>query len=108
MEIGEPTSTELVSPLTVSIQRGSGGSDDEDGIHEEEKGVNTYGLSDLDYGMARYRGLLEKKYANDHDGGYSFVSSDGTTLPLTPLMMKEWARSIVRRLHYPATHPIHG
>jgi hypothetical protein len=97
-----------VTPFTNNLhadgilQRGSGGSDDEDGGHDEDVSRNaTHGLSDLEYGMARYRGLLEKKYGNDHDSGYSFVSSDGTTLPLTPLMMKEWSRACVRGILFP-------
>jgi hypothetical protein len=56
---------------------------------------NMHGLSEFDFGLARFCGLLERKYNNDGDGGYSFMSSDGTTLPLTPLMMKEWARCCV-------------
>ena len=81
----------------MCLQRGSGGSNDEDGAHDEEVATsnNTHGLSEFNYGLARFHGLLEWKYSNDGDGGYSFVSSDGTTLPLTPLMMKEWARCCV-------------
>jgi hypothetical protein len=83
--------------LTMYIQCGSGGSDDEEGAHDEEvaAGSNTHGLSEFDYGLARFRGLLERRYGNDSNGGYSFVCVDGTTLPLTPLMMKEWARACV-------------
>ena len=46
--------------------------------------------------LARLRGLLEKKYSNDHDAGYTYidpVTSD--SVPLTPFMMKEWARAMV-------------
>jgi hypothetical protein len=46
--------------------------------------------------LARFRGLLEKKYSNDHDAGYTYidpVSSD--SIALTPFMMKEWARGMV-------------
>ena len=54
------------------------------------------GLSEFDYGLARFRGLLERAYSNDHDSGYTYICHDGTSLPLTPLMMKEWSRACVR------------
>jgi len=41
------------------------------------------------------RMLLEKKYANDSDGGYTYTASDGERVPLTPAMMSEWVRAIV-------------
>jgi len=53
------------------------------------------GLSELEYGLARFHGLLEKKYANDHDSGYTYLDRDGEALPLTPLMMKIWAHACV-------------
>jgi len=41
-------------------------------------------------------GILEKKYANDHDAGYTYIDSAiGDSVPLTPFMMKEWARAMV-------------
>jgi hypothetical protein len=57
---------------------------------------NSLGLSKVDYELARYRQMLEKKYATDHDGTYSYI--DPTTamaIPLTPFLMKEWARAMV-------------
>jgi len=54
------------------------------------------GLTRIDFELARFRGLLEKKYSNDHDAGYTYidpVSSD--SIALTPFMMKEWARGMV-------------
>jgi len=39
--------------------------------------------------------LLEKKYANDSDGGYTYTASDGERVPLTPAMMLEWVQAIV-------------
>ena len=42
------------------------------------------------------RGILEKKYGNDHDAGYTYIdSATGDSVPLTPFMMKEWARAMV-------------
>jgi len=40
-------------------------------IHEED-------LTDLDRDLACIRGLLEQKWANDDDAGFSFVYTDGT------------------------------
>ena len=57
---------------------------------------NSNGLTKFDSELARYRGILEKKYSNDHDAGYTYidpVTSD--SIPLTPFMMKEWARAMV-------------
>lgn len=56
--------------------------------------------------LARFRGLLEVKYANPSDAGYTYVANDGERVPLTPSMMSEWARACVRcpffcaRLYY--------
>ena len=61
---------------------------------------DTSGLSEQDRALARFRGLLEKKYQNDHHGGYTYVDNrTGFTLPLTPFMMKEWSRAMVRYFH---------
>lgn len=50
----------------------------------------------LDYELARFRVLLEKKHANDHDAGYTYIDPvTATSIPLTPFMMKEWARAMV-------------
>lgn len=57
---------------------------------------NSNGLTKTDSELARLRGLLEKKYSNDYDAGYTYidpVTSD--SIPLTPFMMKEWARAMV-------------
>ena len=45
--------------------------------------------------LGRFRGLLEKKYANAADGGYTYILNDGEKVPLTPSMMSEWARACV-------------
>lgn len=57
---------------------------------------NSNGLTKIDSELARLRCLLEKKYSNDYDAGYTYidpVTSD--SVPLTPFMMKEWARAMV-------------
>lgn len=51
--------------------------------------------SDLDRQLARFRVLLEKKWGNDHDNTFTYIYPDGTTLRLTPHMIKEWARALV-------------
>ena len=54
------------------------------------------GLSKIDSELARYRGLLEKKYRNDHDLGYTYIDPHTLdSVALTPFMMKEWARALV-------------
>jgi hypothetical protein len=60
---------------------------------------NSNGLTKIDLELARLRGLLEKKYSNDHDAGYTYIDSvTSDSVPLTPFMMKEWARAMVRDL----------
>lgn len=40
--------------------------------------------------------MLEKKYQNDHDNGYTYINNaTGETIQLTPFMMKEWSRAMV-------------
>jgi hypothetical protein len=61
------------------------------------------GLSELDRSLARFRGILERKYQNDHNAGYTYIDPDaGTSHPLTPQMMKEWSRAMVcgRNIHH--------
>jgi len=45
--------------------------------------------------LGRLRGLLEKKYANPTDSGYTYITNDGEKIALTPSMMSEWARAAV-------------
>ena len=96
MESGEPKHCILIATHSQQLQRGSGGSDNEDGSLEEETSGNSCGLSNFEYELARIRGMLEKKYGNSHDSRYTFIGNDGTTLPLTPHMMNQWSRAIVR------------
>ncbi|KAJ7713399.1 hypothetical protein B0H16DRAFT_1341426 [Mycena metata] len=54
------------------------------------------GLSELERSLARFRGILEKRWQNDHDAGYTYIDPDtGTSHPLLPQMMKEWTRAMV-------------
>lgn len=56
---------------------------------------DSLGLNKLDYKLARFRQLLEKKYGTDHDGTYTYINPiTANTIPLTPFMMKEWARAM--------------
>jgi hypothetical protein len=72
---------------------------DEEDINGENPGLyDSNGLSDLDRSLAHFRGILEKKYQNDHDLGYTYIDpSTGKSHPLSPQMMKEWSCSMVCR-----------
>ncbi|KAI9457459.1 hypothetical protein BJY52DRAFT_1120377 [Lactarius psammicola] len=57
--------------------------------------ANSLGLIKVYFELARFRHMLEKKYATDHDGTYSYIdATTATSVPLTPFMMKEWARAM--------------
>jgi hypothetical protein len=65
-------------------------------IHCLTRFQHSSGLSKLEFELARFRGLLEKRYANDHDSGYTYINPvSSEAIPLTPFMMKEWARAMV-------------
>jgi hypothetical protein len=53
------------------------------------------GLTPVEADLARIRQLLEAKYKSDSDTGFQYVCSDGTSIPLTPLRMREWCFAIV-------------
>jgi hypothetical protein len=54
------------------------------------------GLSQIDFELGHLCGLLEKKYSNDYDSGYTYIDQvTSDPIPLTPFMMKEWARVMV-------------
>lgn len=48
--------------------------------------------------MARIRKLLESKYGNANDQTLTYTFSDGFKMRLTPVMMMEWCRNIVRAI----------
>jgi len=50
----------------------------------------------MDRELARFRVKLEKKWGSEHDNTFVYIYPDGTKLPLTPHMLKEWARALVR------------
>src|ERR1700732_2641791 len=56
---------------------------------------NVEGISDLERELARFRVKLEKKWGNEHDNTFVYIYPDGTKLPLTPHMLKEWARALI-------------
>ncbi|KAJ7731486.1 hypothetical protein B0H14DRAFT_3517859 [Mycena olivaceomarginata] len=69
------------------------GSDDED-VNGDDPDLYMDGLSELDRSLARFR-ILERKYQNNHNAGYTYIDPDaGTSHPLTPQMMKEWSRAM--------------
>jgi hypothetical protein len=54
------------------------------------------GLMKIDFELACLCGLLEKKYSNDHNAGYTYIDPVmSESILLTPFMMKEWARARV-------------
>jgi len=55
-------------------------------------------ISPIDHELARLRCKIELKYANDKDMGYMYILPNGESMPLTPFMMKEWARAMVCQL----------
>ncbi|KAF8336084.1 hypothetical protein F5887DRAFT_1078938 [Amanita rubescens] len=69
--------------------------DNEDSQDEATDDDNNTGLTRIDAELARLRKILETKYANDHGSGFAYIdSSSGELVPLTPFMMKEWARAM--------------
>ena len=70
--------------------------DNEDSQDEVMDDDNNTGLTRINAELARLRKILETKYANDHGSGFAYInSSTGELVPLTPFMMKEWARAMV-------------
>jgi len=56
----------------------------------------TDGITELESQLARFRILLEKKWGHDHDNSVAYYPLDASySLPLTPYMLKEWARALV-------------
>ena len=58
------------------------------------------GLTKIDHELARFCCMLEKKYASDCTGGYAYIDAvTATPIPLTPFMLKQWARAMVSTFH---------
>jgi hypothetical protein len=54
-------------------------------------------MSKKDDELARLRGKLEKRWGNDSDSSYAYIDHiTGQRFPLTPFMMDEWVRGMVR------------
>lgn len=49
----------------------------------------------MDQELGRLRGILEKKYQNPNDSGYTYITNDGERLPLMPVMLAQWCRALV-------------
>ncbi|KAF8810644.1 hypothetical protein BYT27DRAFT_7209245 [Phlegmacium glaucopus] len=77
-------------------QHDEGNSTSSDDGSSDEEGANN-GKSGIERELGRIRGVLEKKYANPADSGYTYVA-------LTPSMMSEWARAIYD-MDASANHP---
>ncbi|KAJ6448260.1 hypothetical protein C8R45DRAFT_1134350 [Mycena sanguinolenta] len=81
----------LIWRTSRDVGRGSHSDDDD----EDPELYDADRLSDLDWELARLRGMLEKKYQNSNNAGYTYIDpSTATTYPLTPQMMKEWCRAM--------------
>ncbi|KAF8189594.1 hypothetical protein K438DRAFT_1552338, partial [Mycena galopus ATCC 62051] len=78
-----------------SRRGGQENSNDED-VHGDNPSLfDSNGLSELDRSLAHFRGVLEKKYQNDHNSGYTYIDpTTAASYPLTLQMMKEWSRAM--------------
>ena len=52
-------------------------------------------LSSMETALAKIRNHIVKKYQRDDDEGITYRYNDGSTLRLTPFLIKEWACAIV-------------
>src|ERR1700720_3388251 len=52
-------------------------------------------LSIMETALAKIQNHIVKKYQHDDDDGITYRYNDGSTLRLTPFLIKEWARAIV-------------
>jgi hypothetical protein len=54
------------------------------------------GLTKMDFELAHLCVLLEKKYLNDHDAGYTYIDPvTSESILLTPFIIKEWVCAMV-------------
>jgi len=56
-------------------------------------------MSEMEASLARIRGKLLKKYQRDDGDGITYRYADGSTLRLTPFLIKEWSRAIVSDIY---------
>ncbi|KAH7903048.1 hypothetical protein BJ138DRAFT_1120796 [Hygrophoropsis aurantiaca] len=54
-------------------------------------------LSEMEMDLARKRMEIEKRWRNECDDGFTYIFKDGTTLPLSIYMIKEWCRAWRKR-----------
>jgi hypothetical protein len=104
--------TKYLNTLPTTLQKGISGDSEDESDDEAPSDVSRIiflliilslillqicnGLTKLDSELACLYGLLEKKYSNDHDAGYTYINPiTSDSIPLTPFMMKEWARAMV-------------
>ncbi|KAJ7502229.1 hypothetical protein B0H11DRAFT_1663061, partial [Mycena galericulata] len=85
----------MPSKVTIYVDMADIQKRDDEDVHGDNPALyDSNGLSDLDRSLARFRGMLEKRWQNDHDAGYIYIDpKTGTSYPLTPQMMKEWCRA---------------
>ncbi|EDR14769.1 uncharacterized protein LACBIDRAFT_305815 [Laccaria bicolor S238N-H82] len=89
-----PSIEKSAKRVKAGDNEGGSSSDDEGAACDGDDDDNP-GLSKEEYDLAKERAKLKKKYQNDHDGGYTYIDATGVSIPLTPFMMKEWARALV-------------
>ncbi|KIM74279.1 hypothetical protein PILCRDRAFT_14542 [Piloderma croceum F 1598] len=64
-------------------------------VEDDEEPFGADGITELESQLAHFRVLLEKKWGHDHDNSFTYFPPDGSySLPLTPYMLKEWARAL--------------
>lgn len=49
--------------------------------------------------LALIRGKIMKRHGNDHNAGATYVAPDGHAIPLTPYLVKQWARAVVSHVY---------
>ncbi|KAI0690475.1 hypothetical protein BC835DRAFT_1510192 [Cytidiella melzeri] len=72
----------------------SSDSESVDGDKADESDNERPNMGDMDAlesALAEYCVLLEKKYSNERDGGFTFTYNSGYQLKLSPIMLKEWS-----------------
>ncbi|KAG6819389.1 hypothetical protein H0H93_012295, partial [Arthromyces matolae] len=88
----------LLDKIKAFSKKVTGNEEDGVGISSESSSDteqdSTHVGDSLEQELGRLRGLLEDKYQNPNDAGYTYICDNGDRLPLTPFMMKEWARAL--------------
>ncbi|KAK0432171.1 hypothetical protein EV421DRAFT_1509856 [Armillaria borealis] len=86
--------------IEKSLKKRNASNNNEESDDEEEEGPG-YDEDDDDANgetkraLGRFRIILERRWKNDHDGGFTFIDPlTGGSMALTPQAMKEWARAM--------------